>query len=105
MTAGGSVTESESTYGGFITSSYLLMTLTDDHIDGKIKCEVGTDGQITLYNLESLLSFGNERNYESIPITRLIITLQIKVSLIQLILTYNTLQSLQVFQVIRKKSL
>ena len=57
MTAGGSVTESESTYGGFITSSYLLMTLTDDHIDGKIKCEVGTDN-LLLYNLESLLSFG-----------------------------------------------
>ena len=56
MTAGGSVTESESTYGGFITSSFLLMTLTDDHIDGKIKCEVGTDNlPFTILNLYSHL--------------------------------------------------
>ena len=39
MEAGGSITEPEDTYGGFTTSSFLLMTLNDEHIDGKIKCE------------------------------------------------------------------
>ena len=39
MEAGGSLTEPEATYGGFTTSSFLLMTLNDEHIDGKIKCE------------------------------------------------------------------
>ena len=34
-----SLTQPETQYGGFTTSSYLLMTLTDDHIDGRIKCE------------------------------------------------------------------
>jgi len=58
MDAGGSVTDSESTYGGFITSSFLLMTLTDDHIDGRIKCEVGIlDWQIISFKHNSYWNF------------------------------------------------
>lgn len=39
MQAGGSLTTSETSVGGFITSSFLPIRLTDAHIDGKIKCE------------------------------------------------------------------
>ena len=39
ITAGGSNTLRESGGKGFTSTSFLLMTLTDDHIDGRIKCE------------------------------------------------------------------
>ena len=39
MSPGGSLTEPETKYSGFTTTSYLLMPLTDSHIDGRIKCE------------------------------------------------------------------
>ena len=39
LKAGGSSTEPEKKYGGFITTSFIVMKLSTDHVDGHIKCE------------------------------------------------------------------
>ena len=39
LPAGGSSTKPEKKFGGFITTSFLVMKLSTDHVDGHIKCE------------------------------------------------------------------
>ena len=39
MPAGGSHTKPEKKYGGFITTSFLVLKLSTEHVDGHIKCE------------------------------------------------------------------
>ena len=39
LPAGGSSIKEEKKYGGFVTTSFLVMELSTDHVDGHIKCE------------------------------------------------------------------
>lgn len=54
LVANGNLTSAEKTFNGFITSSFVLMKLTTDHVEGEVKCEARNYNNHSTFNVLAL---------------------------------------------------
>ena len=54
LVASGNLTSAESKFNGYTTSSFVLMTLTTGHVEGKVECEARNYNNHSVFNLLAL---------------------------------------------------